>query len=83
MASREMPKTLRLITDTLYQSVGRQTGMSPTRAFLDGILKYKSTMSERDNPKNHFFYTIFSERIEIFAHSADSSLVGVHSDGGV
>ena len=31
-------QTLRLITDTLYQSGGRRSGMSPTRAFLDGVL---------------------------------------------
>ena len=73
-------QTLRLITDTLYQSVGRQTGMSPTRAFLDGILKYKSTMSERDNPKNHFLYD-FQREYRDFAHAADSSLVGRQSDG--
>ena len=73
-------QTLRLITDTLYQSVGRQTGMSPTRAFLDGILKYKSTVSERDNPKNHFLYD-FQRTYRDFAHEADSSLLGRQSEG--
>lgn len=73
-------QTLRLITDTLYQSVGRQTGMSPTRAFLDGVLKYKSTRSERGNPKNHFIYD-FQRTYRDFAHKADSSLVGAQVEG--
>ena len=46
-------QTLRLMTDTLYQSGGRRGGMSPTRAFLDGVLKYKATYSEKGDPKNH------------------------------
>jgi len=49
-------QTLRLITDTLYQSGGRRNGMSPTRAFLDGVLKYKASYSELDSPRNHFIY---------------------------
>ncbi len=73
-------QTLRLLTDTLYQSVSRQTGMSPTRAFLDGILKYKSTYSEREDPGNHFLYD-FQRTYRDFAHKADSSLQGAQTDG--
>ncbi len=51
-------QTLRLLTDTIYQ--GRR-GMNPTRAFLDGVLKYKTLHRElraagQDVPENHFLY---------------------------
>lgn len=52
-------QTLRLLADRIFS--GKRTGMDPTRAFLDGILKYKSLWSElaRLNgkpPRNHFIY---------------------------
>jgi dGTPase len=51
-------QTLRLLTERIFSA--KHTGMDPTRAFLDGILKYKSLWSElRQNgtaPKNHFIY---------------------------
>jgi len=64
-------QTLRLITDTLYQSGGRRGGMSPTRAFLDGVLKYKATYSEKGSPKNHFIYD-FQKAYRYFAHDGAS-----------
>lgn len=51
-------QTLRLLTERIFSS--KRTGMSPSRAFLDGILKYKTLWSEliTDDkpPKNHFIY---------------------------
>ncbi|HTY11860.1 MAG TPA: dNTP triphosphohydrolase [Bacteroidota bacterium] len=49
-------QTLRLITETIYSSGGTRQGMNPTRAFLDGILKYKVPNGEFENPENHFIY---------------------------
>jgi len=49
-------QTLRLITETIYSSKGERQGMNPTRAFLDGILKYKTPHGELENPANHFIY---------------------------
>ena len=49
-------QTLRLITETIYSSSGERRGMNPTRAFLDGILKYKTPHRELENPENHFIY---------------------------
>jgi dGTPase len=51
-------QTLRLLTNTIYQ--GRR-GMNPTRAFLDGVLKYKSLRRDlmdaaSSAPENHFLY---------------------------
>ena len=49
-------QTLRLLTETIYSDMKKRQGMSPTRALLDGVLKYKSLFSERDNPENHFLF---------------------------
>jgi dGTPase len=49
-------QTLRLITETIYSSGGNRQGMNPTRAFLDGILKYKIPHGKFENPENHFIY---------------------------
>ncbi|MCZ6674897.1 MAG: dNTP triphosphohydrolase [Verrucomicrobia bacterium] len=49
-------QTLRLITETIYSDFKKRSGMRPTRALLDGVLKYKSLYSERDQPENHFLF---------------------------
>jgi dGTPase len=49
-------QTLRLVTENLYRDDDRHRGMNPTRAFLDGILKYKSAFTQFKNPENHFVY---------------------------
>ncbi|MEO0446643.1 MAG: dGTP triphosphohydrolase [Verrucomicrobiota bacterium] len=46
-------QTLRLLTQTIYSG----KGMAPTRAFLDGVLKYKTLHAELRDPENHFLYT--------------------------
>jgi len=52
-------QTLRLLAQRIFSQ--SNSGMDPTRAFLDSILKYKSLFSELKtllgkNPKNHFVY---------------------------
>jgi len=51
-------QTLRLLAERIFSA--KQAGMDPSRAFLDGILKYKSLWSECKSdgipPKNHFIY---------------------------
>lgn len=52
-------QTLRLLTDRVFSQ--SRTGMDPTRAFADGVLKYKSLWSELKSregksPGNHFLY---------------------------
>ncbi|NJM37515.1 MAG: dNTP triphosphohydrolase [Akkermansiaceae bacterium] len=52
-------QTLRLLTERIFSS--KRDGMNPTRAFLDGVLKYKSPWTELisadgTRPKNHFIY---------------------------
>ncbi len=52
-------QTLRLLTERIFSQ--RRSGMDPSRAFLDGVLKYKSTWGDLGKaggkaPANHFVY---------------------------
>jgi dGTPase len=51
-------QTLRMLTETIYANLrdGKLTGMKPTRAFLDSILKYKAFHHEVPGARNHFIY---------------------------
>jgi dGTPase len=50
-------QTVRLLTETILSgsSPGTRKGLNPTRALLDGVLKYKKTRSVAMTP-NHFIY---------------------------
>lgn len=51
-------QTLRLLTERIFSA--KRTGMDPTRAFLDAVLKYKSLWTELKTPEklpeHHFLY---------------------------
>jgi len=53
-------QTLRLLTERIFST--KHQGMDPTRAFLDGVLKYKTLWLERkaadfgNPPEHHFIY---------------------------
>ncbi len=49
-------QTLRLITEIIFTSGRSRRGLNPTRAFMDGVLKYKTLFSEWDDAKRHFIY---------------------------
>jgi dGTPase len=50
-------QTLHLLTNTMYQNENSVRGMQPTRALLDGVLKYKKLFTEFPTPPaNHFLY---------------------------
>lgn len=54
-------QTLRILTELIYERPGRTKGIAPTRAFLDGVMKYKATQSDwiaqtGKVPENHFIY---------------------------
>lgn len=46
-------QTLRILTKILF---GPDRGMNPTRALMDGVLKYKTLHGEVENQRNHFLY---------------------------
>ena len=50
-------QTLHLLIETMYQDRAGVRGMHPTRALLDGVLKYKTLHGEfAKPPANHFLY---------------------------
>ena len=49
-------QTLRLITEIIFTSGRSRRGMNPTRAFVDGVLKYKTLFSQWPEPVKHFIY---------------------------
>jgi dGTPase len=49
-------QSLRIITETIYPGAESRRGMNPTRAFVDGILKYKRLFREDPSAENHFIY---------------------------
>ncbi len=49
-------QSLRIISETIYPGKASRRGMNPTRAFLDGILKYKRLLEEDPRAHNHFIY---------------------------
>jgi len=57
-------QTLRILTRTIYSGKGRRTGMSPSRALLDGVLKYKRLHRDRGGETNHFIYDDQAEVLE-------------------
>ncbi|NOX99426.1 MAG: dNTP triphosphohydrolase [Verrucomicrobia bacterium] len=48
-------QTLRILTKTIFSH--RQRGMNPTRALMDGVLKYKTLFSADEGVDNHFLYS--------------------------
>ena len=49
-------QTLRMITEIIYPEEGHRTGMKPTRALIDGVLKYKSLRYLLGAPDRYFLY---------------------------
>jgi len=49
-------QTLRILTRTIYDRTDGRGGMSPTRALLDGVLKYKRLYRDRGGDTHHFIY---------------------------
>jgi len=57
-------QTLRILTRTIYSRSQGRSGMSPSRALLDGVLKYKRLHRDRGSDTNHFIY---DDQAEILA----------------
>jgi dGTPase len=70
-------QTLRLITEIFYRAEAGRRGMNPTRAFLDGILKYKCIYKNFSSPENHFIYDEQKKYIDfVFGGKTTQSISG-------
>ena len=49
-------QSLQIVTETIYPGLDSRRGMNPTRAFVDGILKYKRLFREKQETHNQFIY---------------------------
>lgn len=50
-------QSLRIVTETIFSSGdGVRRGLDPTRAFVDGVMKYKRLWNESGGAPNHFLY---------------------------
>lgn len=73
-------QTLRLITEIFYRADAGRRGMNPTRAFLDGILKYKCLYKNFLSPENHFLYNEQKKYIDfVFGRKTVLSIFGSYS----
>ena len=57
-------QTLRILTRTIYSNPEGRGGMSPSRALLDGVLKYKRLHRDRGADTHHFIYDDQAEILE-------------------
>jgi len=67
-------QTLRLLTERIFST--SRKGMNPSRAFIDGVLKYKTLWSELHRlqgkpPKNHFIYDSQSKYLDFVMGERD------------
>lgn len=49
-------QSLRMIARTIFSSDNGRRGLNPTRAFADGILKYKTLFGDASDAPNHYLY---------------------------
>jgi dGTPase len=62
-------QTLRLLTKTIFSH--RQRGMNPTRALMDGVLKYNTLFCADEEANNHFLYNEQSEDLSFVLDGQD------------
>ncbi len=65
-------QTLRLITEIIFTSGHNRRGLNPSRAFIDGILKYKTLFKQWDQPRNHF---LFDDQVRFLEFVFDGSAI--------
>jgi dGTPase len=68
-------QTVRILCQTIYGDGTDRRGMAPTRALLDGVLKYKTLWGELPDSdrKNHFLYDCQSHE-QMFAAGTEEHL---------
>lgn len=57
-------QTLRLLVATIYSNSTDRSGMQPTRALMDGVMKYKTLLKDHPNPIMHYIYDDQAECVQ-------------------
>ena len=77
-------QTLRLLAERFYERPQQSRGLNPTRAFLDGVMKYKTLHREaggkKHAPENHFLYDS-QESLRDFALGGKKNSAACKKDG--
>jgi dGTPase len=73
-------QTLRILTRTIYSNPESRGGMSPSRAILDGVLKYKRLYRDRGDAIHHFIYDDQAEILNFCFGTADIAANLGHSN---
>ena len=63
-------QNLRILVDLFYRNKTEWSGMKPTRAFLDGMLKYKVLFNDSEKKKNHFIYDFQKDILDFVSPDA-------------
>jgi dGTPase len=69
-------QSLRIIAETIYPGLDARRGMNPTRAFIDGILKYKRLFRQDVEAPNQFIYDEQESLRDFVLGDIDSSKIG-------
>ncbi len=69
-------QSLRIIAETIYPGLDSRRGMNPTRAFIDGILKYKRLFRQDVEAPNQFIYDEQESLRDFVLGDIDSSKIG-------
>lgn len=69
-------QTIRLVTSTIYADGEGRRGMAPSRATLDGLLKYKRLFKDRDGAGNHYLYDSHTEVLDFVCGNSDRPRTG-------
>ena len=69
-------QSLQIIAETIYPGSDSRRGMNPSRAFVDGILKYKRLFREDSNAPNQFIYDEQEHLRTFVLGNTDSSEIG-------
>ena len=69
-------QSLRIIAETIYPGLDSRRGMNPTRAFIDGILKYKRLFRQDAEAPNQFIYDEQESLRDFVLGDIDPSKIG-------
>jgi len=68
-------QNLRILVDLFYRDKTQWSGMKPTRAFLDGMLKYKTLFADSEKKKNHFIYNFQKDILDFVSPEVSFSSI--------
>jgi len=76
-------QTLRMLTEIIYSEGGKHRGMDPSRALMDGILKYKVVFSELNTSfmiiRKNIYFLFFHIRILKKSYQMQNNVINLEA----